>query len=117
LFARGYALVAPDGAIYEGRNIIEFVRKQSHLFAAADLEWRNGQCRAAKALSRLRPGVKDARPSWKGWTWHDAPAAAYEPRIRPDRDAARLYVQASRRRRQELLMAIDISTLRGENDA
>jgi hypothetical protein len=69
LFAEQYALCAPDGEIYRGRNIIEFVRTNAYLFDPADLEWKRGHCRASKGLSRLRPTLAAPKPSWKGWIW------------------------------------------------
>lgn len=68
-FARSFALRSPDGVVYRGRNIIDFVRTHPELFEADDLRERAGTCRAAKCLSRLRPTVKSPASSWKGWTW------------------------------------------------
>lgn len=69
LFAERFQLFAPDGDVHWGRNIIEFVRANRHLFDPTDLEWRRGHCRASKGLSRLRPTLKTRKLSWKGWTW------------------------------------------------
>ena len=68
--ARYYALRAPDGTVYRGRNINHFVREHSWFFDPDDLcERYKRTTRAALGLSALRPTRKNQLPSWKGWTW------------------------------------------------
>ena len=70
-----FSLRSPDGRIFRGRNLRDFVRTHSSLFDPADVIWRpvknrrNGDinCRAAKGLTNLF-GVRFVRYSWKGWT-------------------------------------------------
>lgn len=69
-FAKGFSLRAPDTAVYRGENILDFVRANTALFDPTDVVMKNGTCRAAKALCRLRPGAVERRASWKGWQWH-----------------------------------------------
>lgn len=76
--ARSYALVAPDGTVYRGRNLAHFVREHRELFDPADVRPREDRptsliCRATIGLGQLRPGRKMERQpaSWKGWTWYD----------------------------------------------
>lgn len=66
MFAKDYALCDPDGYVYRGRNIRQFVRDHPELFDARDLVWKKGDCNAARNLDRLRRGPA---VSWKGWTW------------------------------------------------
>jgi hypothetical protein len=68
-FAKTFSLIAPDGVIFRGENILEFVRSRQDLFSSADLRMRSGTCNAAKALCALRPGSAVGRRSWKGWAW------------------------------------------------
>lgn len=79
-----YHLRNPDGKIFRGRNILEFVRQHPDLFDPQDVVWKvpnhryaskvlgllkvpTKTCHAAKGLSRLF-ARSHTRYSWKGWT-------------------------------------------------
>jgi hypothetical protein len=68
--AKEWVLRAPDGVIWRGRNLYEFVRTHPQLFAPEDREWKraggtgNERCRATTGLAKLR----HQWPVWKGWT-------------------------------------------------
>jgi predicted nucleic acid-binding Zn ribbon protein len=83
--ATDYWLRSPDGRIFHGRNILEFVRQHPDLFDPEDVVWKvpgyrsaskvlgllripTKTCRAAKGLSNLFGNRPDVRYSWKGWT-------------------------------------------------
>jgi len=65
--ARAFALVAPDGTLYEGLNLADFVRTHGELFTPAD--------RAGSPANKTRAyhglyamfRTTDRRPGWKGW--------------------------------------------------
>jgi hypothetical protein len=69
LHAEEYRLIAPDGRVYVGRNIADFVRSQSELFSPDDLKWNRHTCNAAKSLAALRPWASRPIVAWKGWRW------------------------------------------------
>ncbi len=69
IFAADFALRDPEGEVWTGRNIIDFVRAHLELFDPADLVWKAGHCRASKGLSKLRPTLVAPKPGWKEWTW------------------------------------------------
>lgn len=68
--AREWALQAPDGMVWRGRNLYEFVRTHPDLFAPEDRAWKRAggtgteYCAATVGLGKLR----HQRPIWKGWT-------------------------------------------------
>ncbi|MDB6135714.1 MAG: hypothetical protein JWM59_3957 [Verrucomicrobiales bacterium] len=68
--AREWALRAPDGTVWRGRNLYEFVRTHPDLFEPEDRVWKrvggtgNEWCRATAGLGKLR----HQRRGWKGWT-------------------------------------------------
>ena len=82
--ASEYCLRSPEGIIFSGRNLMEFVRTHEDLFDRSDVAWRpthpkprgvlnlrrnSGlQCRASKGLTNLFGENKNVRHSWKGWT-------------------------------------------------
>ena len=72
---------SPDGVVYKGRNVLNFVRAHENLFDPEDVVWRrpplqrakskrlaHPQCRASKGLANLFGESKFVRFSWKGWT-------------------------------------------------
>lgn len=80
-----YSLRSPEGIIFSGRNLVEFVRTHEELFAPSDVVWRPTKykrtspvikvratpglhCRASKGLTNLFGENKNVRHSWKGWT-------------------------------------------------
>ena len=67
-----FSLCTPDGQVFHGRNVRDFVRTHSFLFDPADVIWksigRDATCRASKGLSNLFGASKFVRYSWKGWT-------------------------------------------------
>lgn len=67
--AEDYRFLSPDGRRYIGRNISDFVREHTDLFAPRDLRWKNGSCNASKSLSALRPWYSRPISQWKGWRW------------------------------------------------
>lgn len=68
-FAEEFRLLDPRGTLHVGRNLLHFVRCNASLFDPSDVRPQKGSCRAARKLSRLRPGVSEQRKSWKGWAW------------------------------------------------
>lgn len=71
--AKDWRLQAPDGAIYEVRNLYEFVRSHPHLFAPTDIEWKRtggkrgtgGEwCNATAGILNISGG---RAKTWKGW--------------------------------------------------
>ena len=59
-----FSLISPDGVFYEGCNLNHFIRQNLSLFAAVDVAWKSGACRASVGLHSLNgPTAK----SWKGW--------------------------------------------------
>ena len=69
--ARDYALRAPDGAVYQGRNLSLFVREHANFFEDFDMRPMSDTTYAASMLSTLRPTRKRPHREWKGWTWAD----------------------------------------------
>lgn len=74
--AKMWRLRAPDGSLYEFRNLKKFVREHETLFSPDDVIWKemNGKanqawCRAFQSLGRLRPTSSKNIPEWCGWTW------------------------------------------------
>ena len=80
-----YCLRSPEGVIYTGRNLRDFVRTHEFLFAADDVIWRAVKyktpskvikaiktpelhCRASHGLANMFGQHKNVRHSWKGWT-------------------------------------------------
>jgi endogenous inhibitor of DNA gyrase (YacG/DUF329 family) len=80
-----FQLRSPDGILYRGRNIRDFVRTHEDLFDPQDVIWRAMRyskpsmvigvvrdpelhCRASKGLGSLFGESKYVRFSWKGWT-------------------------------------------------
>lgn len=82
--SRIYRLRSPDGVVYLGRNIRDFVRTHEELFDPQDVIWRKKKwgkpskvtgvrrqfesCNAAKGLGALYGESESVRLSWKGWT-------------------------------------------------
>jgi hypothetical protein len=83
--AIAFCLRSPDGVIYKGRNVLNFVRTHENFFDPVDVVWkpqkqRSGrtrrahpQCRASKGLASLFGQSHHVRFSWKGWTRAYAP--------------------------------------------
>ena len=76
--AKMWRLKAPDGNVYEFRNLKKFVREHEDIFDADDVVWKdmNGKanqawCRAFQALGRLRPTSSKHLAEWHGWRWVD----------------------------------------------
>ena len=74
--AKMWRLRAPDGLLYEFRNLKKFVREHEQLFSPDDVIWKemNGKanqawCRAFQSLGRLRPTSSKHIAEWFGWTW------------------------------------------------
>jgi len=73
IHAKAYHFRSPDNRTFHGVGILEFVRKNEHLFAPEDVEWRpykkgrplSVRCNAAHRLSAVMRG---AVGTWKGWT-------------------------------------------------
>lgn len=66
--AKFYIVRGPDGVVHSFTNLNEFVRRHSRFFLAEDLQWKRGQCRAAKGINQLFNRAKRVPGSWKGWT-------------------------------------------------
>lgn len=73
IHAVDWMLVAPDGEQYRVRNLYEFVRANTHLFAEADVVWKRtggkrgtgGEwCNATAGILNIKGG---RAKSWKGW--------------------------------------------------
>ncbi len=74
-----WRLRSPSNRKYEFKNLAEFLRQHSDLFAPDDVRWHRVKtaetCRAYKGLAALRPYLADGAPrrrvegSWKGWRW------------------------------------------------
>lgn len=58
-----------NGCTHQFRNLANWIRENENLFDAADVQWKNGWCRAHSGISHLRPTHKKPVGSWKGWTW------------------------------------------------
>lgn len=70
--AREWRLRAPDGTVYQFRNLRHFVRTHRELFSDDELETiKSGVCKAAFYLGRLRPTLSSHLQSWHGWTWDE----------------------------------------------
>ena len=74
--AKTWKLRSPGGAVYEFRNLKNFVREHENLFSPGDVIWKemNGKanqawCRAFQSLGRLRPTSSKHIAEWAGWTW------------------------------------------------
>ena len=76
-----FSLRSPDGVVYKGRNIRDFVRTHEDLFDPQDVIWRRQtrkkpsrvnssfeSCLASKGLASLYGVSEHVRFSWKGWT-------------------------------------------------
>lgn len=76
---RKWSLCGPDGCVYEFANLRKFVRENAHLFSPEDTIWKTSGplhqqyewCKASSLLARLRPGLSNTIPQWRGWTWND----------------------------------------------
>lgn len=68
--ALAFSLRSPDGEVFRGTNILDFVRTHPEKFDAADLVPKYNSCRAAHGLGLLRPTRSKKVESWKEWTWH-----------------------------------------------
>lgn len=73
IHAKEWVLIAPDGQVYRVRNLYNFVRENTHLFAPVDTIWkrRGGKrgtggeyCNATAGLANIKGGKAK---SWKGW--------------------------------------------------
>lgn len=79
--ARDWSLVAPDGTVYQFRNLRHFIRQRQELFTAEELQLsgRNNPAPLASfAFGKLRPGVMNQVESWHGWKWahgHHSPSS------------------------------------------
>lgn len=69
-----WVLLSPTGEQHTIRNLYEFVRSNTHLFAAADVVWKRtggrrgtgGEwCNATAGILNIKGG---RAKSWKGWT-------------------------------------------------
>ena len=70
--AKGYSLISPDGHVFRGHNIAQFVRDNKKLFDSRDsYGCEKGTCLAAHQLTRLRPWLNHTISTWKGWRWDD----------------------------------------------
>ena len=75
-----WRLRSPRNAIYEFRNLVEFVRTHGNLFDVKDVQWKKRcssyLCNASTCLSALKPYTSNGTPkqrvagSWKGWRWY-----------------------------------------------
>lgn len=72
--AEEWHLLSPTGDSYKFRNLYEFVRTHTHLFADKDVEWKRrggargtgGEyCNATAGILNIKGGKTKA---WKGWT-------------------------------------------------
>jgi hypothetical protein len=69
--AKDYFLVSPEGDIYQGRNLLNFIRKNALIFEVDALSDK-AVSKIAWGLNSLRPSIKKHRhsaKSWHGWTW------------------------------------------------
>lgn len=64
---------SPDGYLFEGPNLSDFVRNNPDLFEPDDVVWkpqrpggRDINCRAVRGLSSIRTGRVN---TWKGWVY------------------------------------------------
>jgi hypothetical protein len=72
--SRSWQIRSPSGRTYRFRNLREFIRRNAELFAPEDTEWRTKPdgditCRAFTGIAGISIRLKNARGSWKGWTW------------------------------------------------
>lgn len=56
------------GVVHEGKNLNEIIRRNVHLFDAADVVWKKSRCRASQGIRQLFAGRPNGPVSWKGWT-------------------------------------------------
>lgn len=67
-----YSLRAPDGQIFRGMGILDFVTTHADLFDPADLKpYRAGgrkTCRASAYLANVNNRASNRFPAWNGWT-------------------------------------------------
>lgn len=68
--AISFAFRGPDGNLYTGKNIMNFVRSHAHLFSLEDLrpfkENKAFDCLATRRLYALRNGNR--QENWNGWS-------------------------------------------------
>ena len=67
--AKFWRLRAPDGTIYEFKNLAHFVRSHPALFEPEHLRLCSGHLYATLMLGALRPDRARSIPSWRGWRW------------------------------------------------
>jgi endogenous inhibitor of DNA gyrase (YacG/DUF329 family) len=77
--ARSYSFLSPNGRVYEGINVYDFIRTHEHLFDHSDVVWRQYKskssrdwCRASVGLTSLLPTRTHPSNGWKGWVWYGA---------------------------------------------
>ena len=60
IHAKEWVLIAPDGQVYRVRNLYNFVRENTHLFAPVDTIWkrRGGKEGQAENIATLRLGLR-----------------------------------------------------------
>jgi len=78
-----YSLVSPNGEVFTGFNLMEFVRENPNLFDAHAVVWKNGSCAAMRGLNSLRPSLPKPTTwnrikSWNGWRWKVEPKVALQ---------------------------------------
>ena len=72
--AKVWSIRSSKLAVYQFRNLRDFVRRNAELFDPNDIKKRRiGKyrltCNAYGGLASLSPNVAYPRLSWKGWTW------------------------------------------------
>jgi len=68
--AKKWSVRAPNGEVFQFRNLAHFVRTHRGLFADDELRpLANGTPYAAFGIGLLRPSRARRAESWHGWTW------------------------------------------------
>lgn len=71
--AKWWHLRSPDNRTFRFKNLLQFVRENPALFDPEDVQWRpkgcHLVCKASNGLAILSPRQKNAKGTWKGWTW------------------------------------------------
>ena len=78
--AKWWSVKDPAGKPYQFVDLMQFIRTHKELFNEVDLlerlrgktraNYKWSSCNAYFGLASLRPGLKNTKPIWKGWTWH-----------------------------------------------